>query len=461
MNQSTLNEKLYADKRFFGHPWGLAYLFLTETWERFSYYGMRALLVLYMTKYLLIEAEKGKEIFGYETIRSIVVSLASTTGASEITSQMVASQIYGLYTGLVYLMPFFGGMLADRVLGQNKSVYLGAALMAIGHFLMAIESMFFFALLFLILGNGCFKPNISTQVGRLYKDDDPRRDGAFTIFYMGVNLGAMFSPLVCGTLGELYGWHYGFGAAGVGMIVGMLIYHFGQSHIPKMEQTQKQIEESKAPLTLQDWQRIGALVFLCVINIVFWAVYEQQGNTLVTFADEQTNRFILGWEMPASWYQSMNPVMIVLVAPILSWAWIRMGRMQGSSVTKMGIGCALLGISFVVMIMAAQSLQMGEKANLMWLVSNTLILSIGELYLSPIGLSLVTKIAPTRLISTLMGVWYMSSAFGNYLSGYIGQFYSILSKEGFFTLLAALGIGAGLIFFAANVPLKKAIGKEV
>src|SRR3954469_12404652 len=213
-------------RTFLGHPVGLFVLFFTEMWERFSYYGMRALLVLYMTDYLIKGTQEGKFVFGFEGLRHGIEAVFGP-----LAVQPLASQIYGLYTGFVYFTPFFGGILADRVFGQRKTVVIGGVLMAIGHFLMAIESMFLLALLFLILGNGCFKPNISTQVGSLYAPGDSRRDGAFTIFYMGVNLGAFFSPLVCGTLGQKYGWHYGFTAAGIGMVIGLIVYLLGQDYL--------------------------------------------------------------------------------------------------------------------------------------------------------------------------------------------------------------------------------------
>jgi POT family proton-dependent oligopeptide transporter len=230
MTTTTLNSAYIPpekQKSYFGHPAGLFVLFFTEMWERFSYYGMRALLMLYMTSYLIKDPAKTASVFGFDTLRSII-----EMGFGPLETQPLSSQIYGLYTGFVYLSPFFGGILADKVWGQKKSVYIGAALMAIGHFLMAMENMFLLALFFLILGNGAFKPNISSQVGNLYPQGDARRDGAFTIFYMGINLGAFFSPLVCGTLGQKVGWHYGFGAAGIGMLVGLAVYHFGRHLLP-------------------------------------------------------------------------------------------------------------------------------------------------------------------------------------------------------------------------------------
>src|SRR5512136_497493 len=308
------------------HPKGLYFLFFTEMWERFSYYGMRALLVYYMIQHLLFTQEH-------------------------------ASQIYGLYTGFVYFTPFFGGLLADRVLGQRRTVIVGAVLMAIGHFLMVLDSVFFPALLFLILGNGAFKPNISTQVGALYFEADHRRDRAFTIFYLGINLGAFFSPLVCGTLGEVYGWHYGFSAAGVGMVAGLVIYLVGQKHLAPdyiTKRTSGHVPEREA-LSGDDRNKILGLVVLMMFTIIFWGVYEQQGNTLALWAAENTNRHVLGWEMPASWFQAFNPAMIILITPLLNrfWTWQANRGSEPSSVAKMAIGCMLLGCSFVVMIFAA------------------------------------------------------------------------------------------------------------
>ncbi len=452
---------------WFGHPKGLYVLFFTEMWERFSYYGMRALLVLYMMKILILDANKGMTVFGYHSVQAFVQWSVGLFGVhSQLSVQALASQIYGLYTGFVYFTPFFGGILADRVFGQRKSVYIGGILMTIGHFLMASERFFFLALLFLILGNGCFKPNISTQVGDLYPEGDPRRDSAFTIFYMGINLGAFFSPLVCGTLGQLVGWDWGFGAAGVGMVSGLLIYHFGRHLLPQDKIKEEGLAREKIAeqkITPDEWRAIAALVFLCIVNIVFWAVYEQQGNTMQIWADQNTRWNFFGFHLPSSWYQAFNPAFIFLFAPILDkfWQWQNKRGQEPSSVMKMGIGCVLLGLSFVVMITASKIVLPNERGSLLWLASSSAILTIGELYLSPIGLSLVTKVSPARMVSMLMGMWFLSSFFGDYLSGFIGGFYGTMTKEAFFALMTGLGIGSGLIFFAANKPLSKILGHEV
>jgi POT family proton-dependent oligopeptide transporter len=442
-----------------GHPAGLFVLFFTEMWERFSYYGMRALLVLYMINFLLPAIQSGAvHAVGFGALRG---AIEGVFGPMDI--QPLSSQIYGLYTAFVYFTPLFGGMLADQLLGQRKTVVIGGILMAIGQFLLASPALFLPGLAFLIVGNGCFKPNISTQVGGLYPKGDPRRDQAFTIFYMGVNLGAFFSPLVCGTLGQLYGWQYGFGAAGVGMIGGLIFYLWGQKFLAKDHLTQaKESHVEKAALTSHEWKGIFGLVVLCILNIVFWGVYEQQGNTIQIFADKNTDWHVFGFEMPSTWFQAFNPMFIFLLTPFLNmfWGWQYRKGSEPSSVTKMGIGCVLLGLGFLPLIYISNGLQETQKISFLWLAGSTLVYTIGELYLSPIGLSLVTKVAPARLVSMMMGMWYMSNFFGNYLTGYLGTFYEKMSRGSFFTILAALAVGAGLAIFALSKPLKGAVGHK-
>jgi POT family proton-dependent oligopeptide transporter len=446
----------------FGHPKGLYVLFLTEMWERMSYYGMRALLTLYMVDYLLIKPGAEGDIVGYSAIK---LGLENIFGSLSV--QAMSSQIYGLYTGLVFFTPLFGGILADKILGERRSVILGGVLMSIGHFLMASESLFFIALFFLILGNGAFKPNISTQVGGLYAEGDPRRDRAFTIFYMGINLGAFLSPLICGTLGQVYGWHYGFAAAGIGMLVGLVVYIFGQKYLEGVAILNKESKDKSAerPLTRAEWQKVWALIGLCALNIVFWGVYEQQGNTMQLWADQNTDWHLipgLSWEIPSTWFQSFNPLFIFMLAPLLDlfWAWQSRRKKEPSSVTKMALGCCLLGIAFIVMIFGAKSIG-GSKGSVWWLLSCTFVLTLGELYLSPIGLSLVSKVAPRRMVSMMMGMWFLSSFFGNYLSGYIGTYYEQMSKENFFMLLSGLGFIAGISIWTFNRPLKRALGNNL
>ncbi|MGC9964700.1 MAG: peptide MFS transporter [Syntrophobacteraceae bacterium] len=441
-----------------GHPAGLFVLFFTEMWERFSYYGMRSLLVLYMVDHLFLHPDVGQRVLGFGFVKG---GLEAIFGP--LAPQPLSSQIYGLYTAFVYLTPFFGGMLADRVIGQRRAVILGAVLMAIGHFLMAVESLFFPALLFLILGNGAFKPNISTQVGSLYPPGDPRRDRAFTIFYMGINLGAFFSPLVCGTLGQRFGWHYGFGAAGIGMVAGLCFYLLGQRTLaPDLATRAAGRPRQKKPLTHDEWRRVWGLVVLCALNIIFWGIYEQQGNTLQLWADRNTNWNFFGLDIPSTWFQALNPLLIFMLAPLLNmfWSWQSRRRSEPSSIMKMALGCFLAGASYLVMILAAHSTGPGERGSVAWLLGTVLILTIGELYLSPIGLSLVTKVAPARIVSMMMGVWFLSSFFGNYFSGFLGAFWERMPREGFFLMLVGLGLGGGIAIWLLGRPLERVVAEN-
>ena len=447
-----------TEGNFFGHPKGLFVLFFTEMWERFSYYGMRSLLVLYMLQYLFDPLQLNGNIPGFTAVKGALEGIFGP-----LTNQGLSSQIYGLYTAFVYLTPIFGGMLADRITGQRRAVVLGAIVMAIGEFTLMSPSLFFLGLFLLIVGNGLFKPNISTQVGNLYKQGDPRRDGAFTIFYMGINLGAFLAPLVCGTLGQRVGWKWGFFAAGVGMIFGLLLYLWGQKHLaPDLRMQQAASgpakEKVKEPITKDEWTRIIALLVLCALNIIFWGVYEQQGNTMQVWAEQSTHwPQILGFTIPSSWFQSFNPFMIFVFAPLLTMFWGRQARSgkEPTSVTKMAIGCFLLGFSYIIMMVAAAGAIVDRSV--LWLVGTTFVLTIGELYLSPIGLSLVTKVAPARMVSMMMGAWFLSSFFGNYMNGFLGTFYEKMPKQAYFGMLTGLGLLAGVLMMIVNRPLNKVL----
>ena len=443
-----------------GHPKGLFVLFFTEMWERFSYYGMRALLVLYMTKYLFLQIESGTHVIGFDTVKLLIESVFGPQ-----TSQALSSQIYGYYTGLVYLTPIFGGIMADRYLGQKKAVYWGGFLMAIGHFLMASEQFFLLALLFLIMGNGFFKPNISTQVGGLYSATDDRRDRAYLIFYMGVNLGAFFSPLVCGTLGQKVGWHWGFGAAGIGMLIGLLVYHFGQKHLAE---TPKEHEAHEKPvaqtqqhesLTKEDYKRIVAIILVCAVTVMFWGIYEQQGNTLQIFADQKANWDLFGWTMPSTWFQSFNPFLIFMLTPFLSkfWGWQSGRNKEPGSILKMGMGCIIMGLGFALLMLILHLLPAGEKTHWLWLFACVAFFTVGEIYLSPIGLSFVTKVSPAKIVSTMMGVWLLSSFFGNTMTGIIGSYYEKMGEQNFFGLMVVMSLVAGAILLVMSKLLKKTV----
>ena len=428
----------------FGHPRGLAYLFATEMWERFSYYGMRALLVLYMVKYLL-DPQKTASVVGLASFRAMLETIFGP-----LATQPFASQIYGFYTGLVYLTPVFGGLLADRVLGQRRTVIAGATLMAIGHFMMAFEHLFLFALGFLILGNGAFKPNISTQVGALYPPGDRRRDRAFSIFYVGINLGAFLAPLVCGTLGEEFGWHYGFAAAGVGMTLGLIIYLAATPSLPKDAFARRAKHQ---PLDRNAWQSVTSLLLLFLPVSLFWATYEQQGNTIALWADQFTDRHVLGTEIPVTWFQAFNPFMIFAFTPFVVAFWRWQGPREQSTITKLAVGCLLTAAAYLIMMVAARSVGEG-KASWLWLFAYFVVITIGELYLSPTSLSLVTKIAPAPLLSMMMGVWLATSFVGGFLAGYLGTFWSSMDKSNFFLMLAVISAAAGLLIFLLRIPLR-------
>jgi POT family proton-dependent oligopeptide transporter len=426
----------------FGHPRGLAFLFATEMWERFSYYGMRALLVLYMVKYLLHPGAIDG-VIGMQTMRATLEAVFGPLGV-----QPLASQIYGLYTALVYATPILGGWFADRVFGQRRTVVLGAVLMAAGHFLMAIESMFLIALATLIVANGCFKPNISTQVGGLYRSGDPRRDRAFSIFYVGINLGAFAAPLVCGTLGETLGWHWGFSAAGVGMLCGLAIYLRGQRHLPPDERARR-AHQPRRRLERAEWRSVIALLLLFIPTTFFWATYEQQGNTIALWADEFTDRSLGALTIPVTWFQSFNPFMIFAFTPFLVALWARQARRgrEPSTVTKMAIGCAGVALSNVVMAVAAW--QAGaDKASWLWLLAYFIVITLGELYLSPVSLSLVTKVAPGSILSMMMGVWLATSFTGNFIAGWLGSLWSTMGKMEFFLMIAAIAALASACIWA-------------
>ena len=456
----TTSRAAAASRDLFGHPRGLAFLFATEMWERFSYYGMRALLTLYMVKYLFLPG-RADHVIGYEWLKSAHEFLVGPLGV-----QPFASYIYGDYTALVYLTPILGGLLADRVLGQRRMALLGAALMAVGHFMMAFEQLMFLALVVLILGNGAFKPNISTQVGALYPPGDPRRDRAFSIFYVGINIGAFLSPLVCGTLAVAFGWHYGFAAAGVGMLIGLATYLAASPLLPpdSLERRPGQPSQSQ-PLSREERQRLAAIAILFVPVTLFWATYEQQGNTIALWASDYTIRSVdFGFwrgEIPAEWFQSFNPFLIFAFTPFIValWAWqARHGR-EPSTVIKMALGCFAAALANLVLVAAAAvtGAQGNASVSWLWLAGYFVIITLGELYLSPIGLSLVTKVAPARYLSMTMGVWLATSFAGNFIAGWLGSFWTSMDKRDFFLMLAAIAAAAAVVIVLCNRPLRHAL----
>ena len=444
-----------TQREFLGHPLGLSILFGTEMWERFSFYGMRTLLVLYLTKYLLLPGH-AESVWGYSEIKAFFEFLFGP-----LDVQPLSSLIYGTYTGLIYFTPLPGGWVADRLVGQKRIVVLGIILMAFGHFMMAVESLLFPALLLLIIGGGIFKPQTTSQVGSLYAPGDHRRDRAYSIFYVGVNVGAFIAPLICGTLGEEVGWHYGFGAAGVGMLVALAVYLYGFSALPEDELTKaREQHREKQPLTRDERRSVMALIFLCIPLTLYWACYEQQGNTLNLWTADNTDRTIdlLFWrgEIPVTWFQSLNPMMIIFFTPVLIAFWTNQAAKgtEPNSVRKMAIGCLLLVIANLVMAVAAMLTGDG-KASWLWLVVCIGLITVGEIYLAPISYSLTSKVAPPRLLSTMMAVAFIPNFLGGgFLQGWLGAFWSSMSKLDFFLMIAAISAAAGLIVWAFDKPLK-------
>ncbi|MEE9294902.1 MAG: peptide MFS transporter [Phycisphaerae bacterium] len=470
---------------FLGHPVGLYVLFFTEMWERFSYYGMRALLIFYMTKALQY-------------------------------SDQFATGTYGAYTGLVYATPLIGGMLADRFLGYRKAIIIGGVLMAIGEFALAFPNtvVFYTALALLIVGNGFFKPNISTLVGKLYPSGDERRDGAFTIFYMGINIGAFLTPLVCGYIGETYGWHYGFLLAGVGMVLGLCIFVMWGKHLgehggpPKPEAFEQPYAFGLSRLSSlylgiiicipviailvyrPTWVQVSvpviAAVFLIYIiyemsrctpfergrilvilvlvffSITFWACFEQAGSSMSLFTDRLIDRHLFGWEIPASMFQSVNPLFIIVLAIPFSalWTWLGGRRMNPSSPLKFALALFQMALGFVAMVIAARRATEDGTAHMGWLILAYLLHTTGELCLSPVGLSMVTKLAPVRLGALLMGAWFLSNAFANVIGGAIaGLTGGEAGYERVFTMIVYVAGGLGVVLLLLT-PILKRLGRE-
>ncbi|UFZ22483.1 peptide MFS transporter [Riemerella anatipestifer] len=452
-----------------GHPAGLYLLFFTEMWERFSYYGMRAILVYYLTKTYL------------------------QGGLSIDPAQ--ASLIYGYFTGFVYFTPLIGGWLADKFLGQRLSITIGGVLMMLGQFtLFAINTHFglYIGLLLLIIGNGFFKPNISVLVGNLYEEGDERRDSAFSIFYMGINLGALIAPLVIGVLtddifakkdaaGEImsYGYKYGFLAAGLGMLLGQVLFNtLAQKYLgnigkkPKKQiEVEKEVEvikeeiENGDELKKVEKQRVSVIFILFLFAVFFWAGFEQAGSSIALYTDNYIDRnvnipFIGNYTIPASWFQSVNPFFIVALAPLFAMFWSSKLGKKLSTPVKMGLGMVILGIGFWFML-GAVSERGGDiadptiKASLWWLVMTYFVHTVGELCLSPVGLSVVTKLAPVRLASVLMAVWLLSSSVANFLGGYIAAYVEKMGAGQVFTYISGFVIACGLLLLLLSKPISK------
>jgi POT family proton-dependent oligopeptide transporter len=437
---------------FFGHPRGLFYLFSTELWERYAYYGMVAILVLYMQNYLFLPGH-AEHVLLYAPIKR---GLESVYGP--LSAQAMASQIYGIYGFLTYAAPLLGGIVADRFLGQRKAVLIGAILLSAGYFALSVESLFFVGFPLVFFGIGLFKPNISTQVGNMYAPGDLKRDSAFSIFYVGINIGGILGPFIVGYLGEEVGWAYGFIAAGVGLAGGLLIYMRGLKTLP-MDALSKARENQVAcvPFGRDEWRAVWALVGVAFLNIFFWASWYLQFNIMNTWADENTERHIalFDFTVPTTWFQTINGIFILSLTPFVTALWARQARRgrEPSTAVKMALGCIFLGLSFLFMLLPVASMGADHKVSLWWLVAFYAVYTLGELYVSPIGLALVTKVAPARIVSMMMGMWLMSYAVGNWIAGNIGALWEKMSMSSFFMLAAAIPIVAGVVIWAVSRPL--------
>jgi POT family proton-dependent oligopeptide transporter len=481
-----------------GHPRGLYLLFLTEMWERMSFYGMRALLVLFLT---------------------------NQTRGGWGWSNAEALELYGTYTGLVYLTPIAGGYIADNLIGQRRAVVIGGTLMMIGHLLLALpgEAMFYTGLGFLIAGNGFFKPNISTMVGGLYPAGDSRRDSAFTIFYMGINLGSWIGVTLCGFLGEKIGWHWGFGAAGVGMLLGLITFlalsrrmlgqvglrpdkteaerseawrrvglyavavavavavFYGLKQVPALvDWTMVRLTAAalvfgflawlsnmmmakrtpgaaqEGALTKQEKHRVISIFIIAIFVVIFWMGFEQAGGLMNLYTDQKVDRGLLGWEVPTTWFQNFNAIFIVGLAPLFAMLWSRLAA-RGKDlnvVVKMSLGLIFMGLGFLFMVGASRESAEVGKAAAWWVIMAYLFHSIGELCLSPVGLSMVAKVAPTRMVSAMMGVWFLSNAAANKLSGVVGGLSDRVGELNVFLLLVAVGLLGGAVLWAISGKVK-------
>ncbi|HEV7289976.1 peptide MFS transporter [Sphingomonas sp.] len=440
-----------ARDTLWGHPKGLAYLAFAEAWERFSFYGMSALLLLYMLQHILTPGV-AEGVLGFAGLRA---GLEGLTGP--LSNQAFASQVFSLYTGLVYFTPIFGGLLADRWLGQRRTVLLGAVLMAIGHFLMAFEGSFLFAIAFLIAGTGCLKGNISVQVGFLYGADEAgQRTRAFAIFSAAINVGALLGPLLCGVLAQLYGWHVGFGAAGVLMLIALATYLSGWKHLPADRRRQRN-GAARQPLSQDDWRRVAALLFLGAISIPACAAYFQEMNAGLLFIDASVERGLFGWTVPTASFNSLDGLFCILAVPVLIalWRWqARRGREAGE-MAKLTIGYLIIAVANVMMVVPAGWADRGESVGAIWPVLLYALNALGFTFYWPTLLALFSRAAPAQINSTMMGTVFLSVFLGNLLVGHVATLWETMAHARFFALNAAFAGGACLVMLIVARPVSR------
>jgi POT family proton-dependent oligopeptide transporter len=439
------NPLLPSDRDFFGHPRGLIFVAGTELWERISFHGMQALLVLYMVEQLLLPGHV-ENIGGFARFRAVIEGV---TGP--LSSQALASQIFGLYVGLVYFIPVFGGMLGDRVLGRRRAVALGALLMTAGHFCMAFERSFLLALLLLVLGAGVLRGNLASQLGDLYAKEDHRRDSGFQIYYVMLNTGAFIAPLITGGLGQAYGWHYGFGFAGFGMLAGLVIYLSGGRHLPR--DTTRAAGVVQARLEARERRIVFVMVLMLPVLTLFWIAQSQIWNTYNLWVRDHIDLTIAGWKMPVPWLQAVDSLaVIVMVAPLLRfWRWQAARSSEPDDVAKLGIGCLLFGAAIAWLAGGQLAAHGFGRVPLAWALAYHCLAAFGYLYFAPIALALFSRSAPTAVNAMMIGVYYLSIFAGSTISGRLGGLYERLSSANFWLLHAAIvGIGGLLILLFAQ-----------
>ena len=421
------------ERNWFGHPPGLTILFLTEMWEMFSFFGMRALLVYYMTMHLDIRQE-------------------------------YASLIYGVYAAFVYFTPVFGGIVADRWLGKRKAVIIGGATMALGHFMMASEPLFYPALATIALGNGLFLPSLASQIEGLYRQGDPRSKSAYNVYYVGVNIGAFIAPLICGSLGEAYGWHWGFAAAGIGMLASLVIYLAGQHHLPRETQRADTNQPARPPLDPSAWRRLAFLIGVAAIIVVFRGAYEQVGNTIALWADEGVDRHVTAnWSIPMTWFQSLDSFVVFTATPLLLARWARLARrgIETPWLHKMAFGAAVVGLSYVLLAaVSAWAEAHGTRAHWGWLTGWFVLMTLGELYILPVGLGLFGRMAPEGFRATCIAIWFFAGFFGNLLAGALGTLWSPLSHGWFFMLIGGVAGVAALLLYVVGLRMGQVEKRE-
>lgn len=441
---------------FFGHPRGLSVLFFTEMWERFSYYGMRAFLILYMV-----------HVLGFDDRH--------------------AGSIYGTYTASAWAAAIVGGIIADRWLGQYKSVLVGGIIIALGHFTLALHPLPFFytGLGLIVIGTGLLKPNVSGIVGSLYDTNDSRRDAGFSIFYMGINLGAALGPFIAGGIAQRVDWHLGFACAGVGMTIGLIQYVMGRKHLrPAIERLERQRSEARtaardakaaqdaagsatpsnvrthAGFTVVEWKRLAAMAVFFVLAAVFWGAYEQAGSSLNLFGDRYTRTSMFGVSFPSSWFLTIQAIWVIVLAPAFAWLWMRLGKFEPSTPAKFAIGLLFTGLSFLFLLIPAVHLQSspGLRVSPFWLIGCYFIQELGELSLSPVGLSVFTKLSPVKIVGFMLGVWFLADSVGSKVAGYAAGFISSAPMTQLFGVTAGVCLGASLVAFLMIKPMRSLMG---